>query len=131
LLVKAEFSHHNALITRPIGEENYLHSDAIVELHNCWSSLAGISLFGFIGMTYGNATTEIRYFLAYLTLFLIGVGSAGLHGTMHWVFQSSDGESPKFAPFVISHHASSLPQIYSKFSPPIAHTTQPIQKNCQ
>eukprot|EP00979_Chaetoceros_neogracilis_P016841 scaffold9877_cov256-Chaetoceros_neogracile.AAC.2 len=72
------------------GEQNYLYHHGIVEIHNTWSSLAGISLFGLIGLIKGNATREKRYFLAYLTLFLIGVGSAGLHGTLHWVFQSSD-----------------------------------------
>eukprot|EP00557_Chaetoceros_sp_GSL56_P001032 CAMPEP_0176502522 /NCGR_PEP_ID=MMETSP0200_2-20121128/14800_1 /TAXON_ID=947934 /ORGANISM="Chaetoceros sp., Strain GSL56" /LENGTH=267 /DNA_ID=CAMNT_0017901603 /DNA_START=133 /DNA_END=936 /DNA_ORIENTATION=+ len=71
-------------------ETNYAHLNSIVELHNTWSSLAGISFFGLIGFWKGNPTREIRYSLAYVILFLIGVGSAGLHGTLHWIFQSSD-----------------------------------------
>ena len=43
-------------------------------------------------MLFGNPTKEMRYTLGYFILFIIGVGSAGLHGTLHWVFQSSDGE---------------------------------------
>lgn len=71
-------------------EENYAHLKSVVELHNTWSSLAGISFFGLVGLWKGNPTKEYRYSLGYLILFLIGVGSAGLHGTLHWVFQSSD-----------------------------------------
>lgn len=62
----------------------------MVEFHNTWSSLAGISLFGVIGLWKGNPTKEIRYTLGYIVLLMIGVGSAGLHGTLHWIFQSSD-----------------------------------------
>jgi hypothetical protein len=75
-----------------LGEKNYEHFYEVVEPHNFWSSIAGISLFGLIGLWKGNSTKEWRYFLGYFILFLIGVGSAGLHGTMHWVFQSSDGK---------------------------------------
>jgi hypothetical protein len=64
----------------------------VVELHNTWSSLAGLSLFGLVGIWKGNPTRELRYALGYLILFLIGLGSAGLHGTLHWIFQSSDGK---------------------------------------
>lgn len=64
----------------------------MVEFHNTWSSLAGISLFGVIGLWKGNPTKEIRYTLGYIVLLMIGVGSAGLHGTLHWIFQSSDGK---------------------------------------
>lgn len=64
----------------------------VVELHNTWSSLAGISLFGLIGLWKGNPTGDLRYALGYFILVLIGLGSAGLHGTLHWVFQSSDGK---------------------------------------
>jgi hypothetical protein len=74
------------------GEANYAHLNSIVELHNTWSSIAGISLFGLIGLWKGNPTREIRYSLGYIILFLIGLGSAGLHGTLHWIFQSSDGK---------------------------------------
>jgi dihydroceramidase len=71
-------------------ERNYEHSYHIAEMHNTWSSLAGVSTFGLIGLIWGNPTKEIRYTLAYLLLVLIGIGSAGLHGTLHWIFQSSD-----------------------------------------
>lgn len=71
-------------------ERNYLHSNHIVELHNTWSSILGISFFGITGILYANPTQETRYTVAYLVLVLIGVGSAGLHGSLHWIFQSSD-----------------------------------------
>jgi dihydroceramidase len=41
-------------------------------------------------MIHGNPSGEKRFLLAYFILFLIGAGSAGLHGTLHWFFQSSD-----------------------------------------
>lgn len=71
-------------------ETNYLHTSHIVEVHNTWSSIVGIALFGVLGLLYGNPTKELRFALAYGTLIVIGVGSAFLHGTLHWVFQSSD-----------------------------------------
>ncbi len=71
-------------------ELNYEHTNSIVEFHNTWSSLAGISLFGLIGLVWGNPSGELRHSIAYAILLLIGVGSAGLHGTLHWIFQSSD-----------------------------------------
>ena len=71
-------------------ETNYLHFDHVVEWHNSWSSLLGISFFGLIGIIYNNPTNEVRNVLAYLILLLIGVGSVGLHSTLHWMFQSSD-----------------------------------------
>jgi hypothetical protein len=74
------------------GEENYGHSNMVVEFHNTWSSLAFLSLFGIIGLWKGNPTKEVRHSLAYFVLFMIGIGSAGLHGSLHWIFQSSDGE---------------------------------------
>lgn len=71
-------------------ERNYENSHHIAELHNTWSSLLGISLFGLIGLIWGNPTKEIRHTLAHAILLFIGLGSAGLHGTLHWIFQSSD-----------------------------------------
>ena len=71
-------------------EANYLHFNHVVEWHNAWSSLFGLSSFGLIGIIYNNPTKEIRTFLAYLILVLIGLGSTGLHGSLHWIFQSSD-----------------------------------------
>ncbi|KAL9189435.1 hypothetical protein ACHAXT_009110 [Thalassiosira profunda] len=71
-------------------ESNYLLSDHIVEPHNVWSSLLGLSLFGVIGIVYGNPTKEWRTFLIYAILLFIGLGSACLHASLHWSFQSSD-----------------------------------------
>ena len=71
-------------------ETNYLHTNYIVEIHNTWSSVVGLSLFGVIGLTMGNHLGETRNIIAYLALVLIGVGSAGLHGTLHWFLQSAD-----------------------------------------
>jgi len=64
--------------------------NGVVEFHNTWSSVLGLALFGLIGLVKGNPTKEVRYTLGYFVLMMIGLGSAGLHGTLHWVFQSSD-----------------------------------------
>lgn len=80
-------------------ESNYLHSDYIVELHSVWSSFLGITLPGLIGywMTLRASATktasplgEWRVKLSHLILAFTGLGSMGLHGTLHWFFQSSD-----------------------------------------
>jgi len=71
-------------------ESNYLHYNSIVEYHNTWSSIFGITAFGIIGILYNNPTKELRTIVAYGILALIGIGSAGLHGSLHWVYQSSD-----------------------------------------
>lgn len=71
-------------------ESNYLHSQYVVEFHNTWSSLAGLSSLGVLGLFHGNPTRELRYALAYQVLIAIGLGSTGLHGSLHWFFQSSD-----------------------------------------
>lgn len=71
-------------------ETNYLHSRYISELHNTWSSIFGLSLFGVLGLILNNHTQETRYTLAYLILVFIGLGSAGLHSTLHWILQSAD-----------------------------------------
>ena len=65
-------------------------SKYIVEIHNTWSSILGISSFGMFGLVFGNPTHELRNIIAYLVIVLIGFGSAGLHGTLHWIYQSSD-----------------------------------------
>ena len=71
-------------------ETNYLHTNLIVEIHNVWSSILGLSLFGIVGIIYGNPTNERRTFIYYFILFKIDIGSACLHGTLHWYYQSSD-----------------------------------------
>ena len=71
-------------------EINYEHSNHIVELHNTWSSIVGLSFFGILGLFLGNPTKELRFQVSYIILIIIGIGSACLHGTLYWVFQSSD-----------------------------------------
>jgi hypothetical protein len=71
-------------------ETNYLHSQYISEVHNTWSSILGLSLFGLMGLILINHTQETRYTLAYSVLVFIGLGSAGLHSTLHWILQSAD-----------------------------------------
>ena len=71
-------------------ETNYLHLSRVVEPHNVFSSLWGLSLFGLVGIYCGNPTGEKRFQIAYGVLVLIGIGSAALHGTLHWIFQSFD-----------------------------------------
>jgi len=71
-------------------ESNYLHSDYVVEFHNTWSSIVGLSSLGVVGLFFGNPTNEKRYLIAYYVLIGIGLGSTGLHGTLNWIFQSSD-----------------------------------------
>ena len=70
-------------------ESNYLLSSYVVEFHNVWSSFVGISLFGLVGLWF-NTTHEWRFSLMFGILTFVGIGSMGLHGTLHWVFQSSD-----------------------------------------
>ena len=71
-------------------ESNYLHSKYVVELHNTVSSILGLSAFGVIGLMLNNHTQELRHTVAYAILILIGFGSAGLHGSLHWFLQSAD-----------------------------------------
>mmetsp|Transcript_39043 Transcript_39043/g.82112 ORF Transcript_39043/g.82112 Transcript_39043/m.82112 type:complete len:305 (-) Transcript_39043:463-1377(-) len=71
-------------------ETNYLLSNKVVEPHNVWSSLLGLSLFGLIGILYGNPTRERRFIMINSILILIGLGSTCLHATLHWYFQSTD-----------------------------------------
>jgi dihydroceramidase len=71
-------------------ESNYLVSNHIVEYHNTWSSFIGILLFGIFGLLKNNHMDETRNVVSYLILVFTGAGSAGLHGTLHWFFQSAD-----------------------------------------
>lgn len=71
-------------------EPNYAVTGNIVEFHNAWSSIAFLSGVGIFGLWKGNPTKEWRVAIAYLILVLIGIGSTLLHGTLHWLFQSSD-----------------------------------------
>lgn len=71
-------------------ETNYFYSQYIVEVHNVWSSIMGLSSFGVLGLIIGNCLNETRNTIAYLILIFIGIGSAGLHGSLHWLLQSAD-----------------------------------------
>jgi dihydroceramidase len=75
-------------------ESNYLHSVYAAEPHNVWSSLLGIAMLGVLGLWQSvripGPVSERRIKVAFAVLALTGLGSAGLHGTLHWIFQSSD-----------------------------------------
>ena len=71
-------------------EPNYALSPYVAEPHNALSSLLGISLLGLVGIARGNPTGETRFYLLYLVLTLVGLGSFALHVTLHWAPQSSD-----------------------------------------
>jgi dihydroceramidase len=82
-------------------ESNYLHSVKVAEPHNVWSSVLGIAMLGMLGLyqsyscvskssASGSPISERRVKAAFAVLVLTGLGSAGLHGTLHWIFQSSD-----------------------------------------
>jgi dihydroceramidase len=75
-------------------ESNYLHSVYSAEPHNVWSSVLGIAMMGVLGLWQSVRITgpisERRVKVAFAVLVLTGLGSAGLHGTLHWIFQSSD-----------------------------------------
>lgn len=71
-------------------ESNYLTSNLFVEPHNVWSSLLGFTLLGIVGIALGNPTREYRTVLVYSILIVVGIGSACLHATLHWCFQSFD-----------------------------------------
>lgn len=78
-------------------ESNYAWTDYVVEPHNVWSSAAGISFWGLLGLWQSvqccqadHPLSEHRVKVAFTLLVLIGLGSMGLHGTLHWIFQSSD-----------------------------------------
>lgn len=45
---------------------------------------------GLVGLCYCNPRAELRTSIMFLILLLIGGGSAALHGTLHWLWQSSD-----------------------------------------
>lgn len=70
-------------------EPNYLISFNIAEFHNTWSSLL-IAGFGVVGYMWGNPLKERCISVMFLILFIVGIGSAGLHSTLHWFPQSSD-----------------------------------------
>ena len=70
-------------------EPNYLITPYIAEFHNSWSS-ALITVLSLIALCYGNPTKEFRFTMMFLIMGSVGVGSVGLHTTLHWLPQSSD-----------------------------------------
>lgn len=70
-------------------EPNYLITPYIAEFHNSWSS-ALITVLAVIAFLYGNPTGELRFSMMFIILGSIGIGSVGLHTTLHWLPQSSD-----------------------------------------
>jgi len=55
-------------------ETNYLHSTYIAECHNVWSSIAGLTVIGIIGLLHGNPLNEKRVLVLYVILAIIGLG---------------------------------------------------------
>jgi dihydroceramidase len=70
-------------------EPNYIISPYVAEFHNSWSS-ALIAVMGIIGIVYGNPLKEWSVTIMFSILTVVGVGSIGLHSTLHWFPQSSD-----------------------------------------
>jgi len=70
-------------------EPNYVVSPYVAEFHNAWSSLF-IALIALVGYLHGNPIREKRNLVMFGILFFIGIGSVGLHTTLHWLPQSFD-----------------------------------------
>jgi dihydroceramidase len=49
-----------------------------------------LALYGFIGLIWGNPVHEKNVAVMFLILTVVGLGSVGLHSTLHWFPQSSD-----------------------------------------
>lgn len=77
------------LLFNKSSEPNYVNSFYIAELYNSFSSLI-ISMFGIMGLLWGNPTKEWRFTIMYLILVVIGLGSFWLHSTLQAIPQSSD-----------------------------------------
>jgi dihydroceramidase len=70
-------------------EPDYILTPYIAEPHNAWSSLL-IALMGVLGILYSNPLKESMFTLLYLVIIAVGLGSVGLHTTLHWFPQSLD-----------------------------------------
>lgn len=70
-------------------ETNYLLSNHVAEFHNTWSSLL-ITAIACLGFFNSNPLQETRFSMMFAILGLVGIGSTFLHGTLHWLPQSSD-----------------------------------------
>ena len=70
-------------------ESNYIISKFVAEPHNAWSSLV-LCFFGLIGLIYSNPMKELRVYLMFTIMFVIGIGSCFLHTTLDKLAQSSD-----------------------------------------
>jgi hypothetical protein len=71
-------------------ESNFTRSTSIAEIHNTWSSLTFIALPPLIGMLYSNPTKEMRFYVMYFILLVVGCGSIALHATLEAFPQSLD-----------------------------------------
>jgi dihydroceramidase len=70
-------------------EPDYLLTEYIAEPHNAWSSLL-IAAMGVLGIIYSNPLKEKMFTLLYIVIIAVGLGSVGLHTTLHWFPQSLD-----------------------------------------
>jgi dihydroceramidase len=70
-------------------EPDYALTPYIAEPFNSVSSLY-ICLIGIVGMLYSNPTREWPFYCLFLIDIFVGLGSFGLHATLHWLPQSFD-----------------------------------------
>lgn len=70
-------------------EPDYALTPFLAEPFNAFSSLY-ISWIGVIGLLYSNPTKEWPFYCLFLIDIFIGLGSFGLHATLHWLPQSFD-----------------------------------------
>ena len=70
-------------------EPNYLLSFYLAEPFNAFSSFY-ISWIGLVGLMHSNPTSEWPFTLLFLIAIFVGLGSFGLHATLHWLPQSFD-----------------------------------------
>jgi dihydroceramidase len=70
-------------------EPDYALTSTLAEPFNAFSSLI-IAWFGLIGLIYCNPTKEWPFTGLFMIVLFIGLGSFGLHATLHWLPQSFD-----------------------------------------
>ena len=70
-------------------EADYIYSQYIAEFWNTLSSLA-IVVWGAWGLYFHFRWTETRFFLCYFIFVIVGLGSAGFHGTLSREMQLLD-----------------------------------------
>lgn len=77
------------LIFADFCEPNYLSQFYVAEPYNALSSLV-FTMFGLIALLCCNPTNEWRFTVLHTIAIVIGIGSAALHSSLHWFFQSMD-----------------------------------------